>query len=262
MMEKEVKITGEEAEEFALFKREKQLRKIKSDLRKCVLEIDGTKECAVDLLKSAAEVGVSSVKLYPAYLEMAKTVLKSSPVLMDCKVGGLGKTLKKVKVYETKIALRAGAKEITLVLDDDLILKENTDELKREIKSVKRAFRNGTVKLHTSLTDKKALFRLAKLAACLGVWFISVPYEPNLLSFQEELHGVCFVEFRGVSESILFKELLERGIIRIVVGDVKSLERELIDKLPPLESGFIHKKSSSKNAVMTACLFENAEEKC
>ena len=34
MMEKEVKITGEEAEEFALFKREKQLRKIKSDLRK------------------------------------------------------------------------------------------------------------------------------------------------------------------------------------------------------------------------------------
>ncbi|MBQ8406933.1 MAG: hypothetical protein IJY38_03340 [Clostridia bacterium] len=226
-----------------------------------MLEIDGTKERAADLLKSAAEMGVSSVKLYPAYLELAKNLLKSSPVLIDCKVGGAGKTLKKVKVYETKIALRAGAKEITLVLDDDLLLKENTDELKREIKSVKRAFKNGTVKLYTSLTDKTVLFRLAKLAACLGVWFISVPYEANLLSFQEELHGVCFVEFRGVTESILFKELLERGIIRIAVNDVKSLEKELIEKLPPLESGFTRKKNVPPSAMIPTLLFENADEK-
>lgn len=236
MKENGVTITKAEAEEFALFKREKQLKKIKADIRKCALEISGSYENAKRLLLKAKTLGVSSVKLRPAYLLLAKECLKSSPVLIDCIVGGTGDTVEKVKVYETKIAYKNGARELSLAVNDELLLQDNFALLKREVKGVKRAFRGGTIKFYTSLMDKTALFRLGKLAAATGVWFISVPYADGLATLQDELHGACFVEFRGVEDTLLYKDLIDRGASRIASKSIEKIYEEMVAKLPSLSS--------------------------
>ncbi|MBQ9730302.1 MAG: hypothetical protein IJV80_05780, partial [Clostridia bacterium] len=75
----------------------------------------------------------------------------------------------------------------------------------------------------TTLTQKPVIYRLSKIAIECGVWMISIPYQEELASLQEDMHGNCLEEFYGVEDCAVYKKLVQNGIVRIVSSAPRKL---------------------------------------
>ena len=164
-----------EAEEYCEFKRQKRIAEVAAALSKANIyaaqrdAVSGEQRKAAE---SAKRVKAASVQVNPVYVSSMKSLLGVSGPEVDCVVGGTGETLPKAKAYEAKLAVKSGAKEITLILCGSLLRSGRTGDIKREIKRVCRAARKAVVKVAADSSFTYADFlRAGRLAADCGVSF-------------------------------------------------------------------------------------------
>ena len=123
-----------EAEEYCEFKRQKRIAEVAAALSKANIyaaqrdAVSGEQRKAAE---SAKRVKAASVQVNPVYVSSMKSLLGVSGPEVDCIVGGTGETLPKAKAYEAKLAVRSGAKEITLILCGSLLRSGRTGDIKR-----------------------------------------------------------------------------------------------------------------------------------
>ena len=227
-----VVLSPSEAEEFCEYKRQKRIAEVHAALSKSELSADRADPTVGEIRKtaeSAVRVQAAAVRVSPLYLPFLRNVLNGKGVAADCIVGGTGETTAKVKAYEAKLAVRAGAREITLVLSVSALKNGRTVDTRREIKRVCRKARRALVKVRAdkSLTYAEML-RVGKLAADCGAKYLSVSFFPDCGRLKRDLHDGCMLEVTDVETAADYKSLIAAGAERIGTSHAEEIYAELL----------------------------------
>ncbi|SHE37153.1 deoxyribose-phosphate aldolase [Psychroflexus salarius] len=111
------------------------------------------------LCKEAKTYQFASVCINPCFVELATELLKDSSVKICTVIGfPLGNTSTKAKVEEARQALKDGATEFDMVINQSFLKSGELDRVKEDIAEVKKAVGNFTLKviLETcNLTDEE-----------------------------------------------------------------------------------------------------------
>ena len=212
-----VTLTQKEAEEYCAYKRQKKISEIMMAMRRTESELS-LNESAVKLCEQAMRLRQAAIKMTPSDLVARGEVFIKSGVRVDCIIGGKGETFASVKAFEAKKAVKAGAKELTLVLTPSLILSCRYTELRREIKRVRKAAKKTILKVRVDKVYPQAsLERLARICAEQGVQYFSTPYFAGCERLQTELSRGCLLEISNVDSLVVFKEMAGAGMGRMIV---------------------------------------------
>lgn len=226
-----VTLSHKEAEEYCAYKRQKKISEIMSAMRRSESEltyqISGIKLC-----ERASRLRQTSVRMTPSDLSGRGEIFKQGPLKIDCVIGGNGETFAKVKAYEAKCAIRAGAKELTLVLTPSLLESCRYQELRKEIRRVCRAAGKIPVKARVEkVYPQSTLTRLARLCSEMGVRYFSVPYFEGCHLLQTELSKGCLLEVYGVEKLAEFKEMAGAGMGRVVTSHAWEIYTEWLKEV-------------------------------
>ena len=135
-----VMIPEKEAEEFRAYKRQKKLEEVTRGIAKSQSSLLSGEDVQ-RVCERAVRLKQPAVRLPASKLFQAKYYIAGRAVRMDCLVGGNGETATKVKLCETRLALRKKAKEITLVVTPSWLDCCRYNEIRKEIKAVQRLTR-------------------------------------------------------------------------------------------------------------------------
>ena len=132
-----------------------------------LLRPEATASSILKLCDEARSHGFASVCINPYWVELAAGRLEESPVKVCTVIGfPLGANMTAIKVAETEAAIRAGAREIDMVMNIGEMCSGNDDAVGRDIQAVVEAAHAGgaivKVILETALLDDEQ-----KSAACL-----------------------------------------------------------------------------------------------
>jgi len=137
-----------------------------------MLRPEATRADILKLCAEARQYGFATVCLNPYWVPLAASELAGSPVKV-CTVAGfpLGATSTEAKVAEASAALRAGAREIDMVMNVGAMRSGDPDTVKLDIQAITRVCHDAgaivKVILETALLDdaqKKAVCGLAQAA--------------------------------------------------------------------------------------------------
>jgi deoxyribose-phosphate aldolase len=137
-----------------------------------ILKPDATRDDVVKVCREARQYCFASVCVNPCWVPLAHAELAGSPVLV-CSVVGfpLGATFTEVKVVETAAAVRAGAREIDMVINVGALRSGDRDAVREDIRQVVLTAHGGgaavKVIIEAALLDdnqKAVACTLAKLA--------------------------------------------------------------------------------------------------
>ena len=104
-----------------------------------LLSATATKEEVVKLCEEAKKNSFKSVCVNPSYIPLAKSLLKESDVLVCTVVGfPLGMMTSKAKLLETKDALKLGADEVDMVINQGRLKDKDYDYIFKEIYMLKK----------------------------------------------------------------------------------------------------------------------------
>ena len=253
-----VYLSQTDAEEYRAYKKRKKLTEISYAFSRS----EGTLMGVEDTQKTcerATRLKQAAVKLPLSKLSQAAFYLAGSRVKLDCVVGGAGETLTKVKAYETKIALRRHAKEITLVLTPSLTDACRYGEIRREVKRLRRIAKKAELKVYVgrklSLT---VLGRLARIASESGAKYFSIPYFLGCERLRMDLTGGCQLEVCDVETLADFRKLMDAGVGRIVTEKSWELYSEWLKEA---SETFAVKPISKESASSALEQKETAEKK-
>ena len=221
-----VRITQREAEEYRAYKRQKKVAEIMSAIARSASPID-MKDDIKKLANRAARFRQAAVKVTPVVFAQVQRELLKSRVGLDCIVGGNGETTAKVKAYEAKLAVKAGARELTLVLSSSHIFTGRYGEIRKEIQRIKRVGKRTKIKVWI---DKKypypTVARIARLASEMGVDYVCVPYFFGCERLRYDLLRTCGLEVSEVETLDDFKKMAGAGVERIVTTRVLEIYTE------------------------------------
>nr|MBR6778107.1 hypothetical protein [Clostridia bacterium] len=252
-----VTLTQKEAEEYCTYKRQKKISEIMAAMRRTESEVTAN-DSAVKLCEQAVRLRQAAVKVSPADLMARGEVFIRSGVKIDCIVGGNGETFASVKAYEAKKALKAGAKEITLILTPSFLTNCRYTELRKEIKKVRRAARRAVLKVRIEKNCPLAsLERLARICSELGAQYFSLPYFAGCERLQAECSRGCLLEVSGIESLPVFKEMAGAGMGRMIVKrawelysewlkEVEQIVVEKVEQTPPAPIEDTVKKEEEK----------------
>lgn len=142
-----------------------------------ILKADATRDDISKVCREARHYGFASVCVNPYWVPLAARELRGSPVKV-CTVAGfpLGATSTEAKVAEAAAAIRAGAREIDMVMNIGALLSGDNDAVKRDIESVvEESHRGGAIVkviLETALLDDNRKTAACKLAKAAGADFV------------------------------------------------------------------------------------------
>ena len=209
-------LTSKDAEEFRAYKRRKKM----TEVALAVTRSQGSLYNGEDLQRvceRAIRLRQAAIKTPLSKLDEAKKRLAGSFVRLDCVVGGDGETLDKVKAYEARLAVKKGAKEITVPVTPSLFDAARYTELRKGLKKIKRAIGKATLKVRVEkIYSPTALSRMARIASEIGAGYYSVPYFPGCERLRLDLTKGCLLETTGVETKETFQTLTEKGVERIV----------------------------------------------
>ena len=189
-------------------------------------------ESAVKLCEQAMRLRQAAIRITPSDLAARGEVFLKSGIRVDCIIGGKGETFASVKAYEAKKAVRAGAKELTLVLTPSLILSCRYTELRKEIKRVRKAAKKTILKVRVDKVYPQAsLERLAHICAEQGVQYFSTPYFAGCERLQTELSRGCLLEISNIDSLTVFKEMAGAGMGRMIVKRAWELYSEWLKEV-------------------------------
>lgn len=223
-------LTPTDAEEYRLYKKRKKLTEISTAISRCVSFLsDG--EDIQRVCERAARLRIAAVKTPPSKLVQTACYLANSTVKIDCIVGGNGETLAKVKAYETRLALRKKASEITLVLAPSNVDGCRYGEIRREVKRMRRAAGKAAVKVRVDkISSPTSLARIARIASDCGAKYFSVPYFTGCEKLRLDLTNGCLLEVSGVEDLEIFRKLTEIGVARIVTNRAWEIYSEWLQE--------------------------------
>ncbi len=113
-----------------------------------LLKAVATTEDILNLCNEAKEHNFKSVCVNPSWIETCKEALQGTEVLVCTVVGfPLGSNSTKVKVYETKEAIKSGADEIDMVVNVGKVKEADYKYVKAEIRKIKKACGDKTLKV-------------------------------------------------------------------------------------------------------------------
>ncbi len=129
----------------------------------------------IELLCNEAErFGVASVCVAPCFVSLAKEILGESVAV--CTVIGFpnGYNTTRAKVFETKEAIKNGAQEIDMVINQGMVKDKNFDGVLAEIKAVREAAAGKILKVivETCHLDKEEKIRLCRITREAGADYI------------------------------------------------------------------------------------------
>ncbi len=139
------------------------------------LKAFGTQKDIDVLLSEAKEYDFKSVCVNPTWVTHAAKELKESDVLVCTVIGfPLGANTTETKVFETKDALEKGADEIDMVLNVGKVKEHDFDYIQQEIKAVKDACKNNTLKviLETCYLTNDEIQKASEAAINAGADFV------------------------------------------------------------------------------------------
>ncbi len=134
-----------------------------------LLRPDATPDDIRKLCEEALQYGFASVCVNPTYVKLAASILKGSPVKV-CSVVGFpfGTHTPEVKAFETRQAIRNGAKEIDMVINIGALKAGDDDLLYRDIRAVVEACEDGgalsKVIIETALLTDEEKVRACQIA--------------------------------------------------------------------------------------------------
>jgi deoxyribose-phosphate aldolase len=181
-----------------------------------ILRPDVTKTDIEQLCREARQYKFFSVCVNPTWVSLARQLLEGSGVKVCCVVGfPLGAQPPETKAMEARAAIRAGAKEIDMVINVGA-LKSGDDELVlRDIRSVVEACRDGSARckviLETSLLTNEEKSRACELSVKAHADFVKTS-----TGFST---GGATVE----DVSLMARIVRERGLEVKASGGVRSL---------------------------------------
>ena len=127
------------------------------------------------LIDEAIKYQFKSVCVSPVWVNYAKNKLAGSGVLV-CTVIGFphGTSTTKVKIFETKEAVKDGADEIDMVVHVADVKAQNKKAISKEIKGIVKAAQGRTVKviIETAFLEKKEITFVSKIAVKAGAHFV------------------------------------------------------------------------------------------
>lgn len=230
-----VRISQREAEEYRAYKRQKKVAEIMGAIARSASPI-GMKDDIKKLVMRASRFRQAAVKVTPVVLARVQKELQKSRVKLDCVVGGNGETAAKVKAYEGKIAVKGGAKELTLVLSSSHIFTGQYGEIKKEIRQMQRVGKQAKIKVWI---DKKypypTVARIARLASEIGVDYICVPYFIGCERLRYDLLRTCGLEVSEVETLTDFKKMAAAGVERIVTSHIAKIHEAWMKEAETLE---------------------------
>ena len=107
-----------------------------------------TKKQIVDLCSEAKTHGFASVCVNPCFVKLAAAELAGSDVKVCTVIGfPLGENTTKVKVDETRVAIKQGATEIDMVMNQSLAKSNSWAKVEKEIAAIKKACGNLVLKV-------------------------------------------------------------------------------------------------------------------
>lgn len=209
-------LSEKDAEEFRAYKRQKKLDEVTRGVAKSQSSLLGGEDVQ-RVCERAVRLNQPAVRVPASKLFQAKYYIADRAVRMDCLIGGNGETATKVKLCETRLALRKKAKEITLVVTPSWLDCCRYNEIRKEIKAVQRLTRRVCLKVRVEkVYSQTALSRLARLTSELKAQYFSVPYFEGCARLRLDLTGGCKLEVSGVEDLETYKKLLQAGVSRIV----------------------------------------------
>jgi deoxyribose-phosphate aldolase len=134
-----------------------------------ILRPDTTRSDIEQLCKEARQYKFYSVCVNPTWVSLAKRLLDGSGVKVCCVVGfPLGAQPPESKAMEARAAIRAGAKEIDMVINVGALKSGDNDLVLRDIRAVVEACRDGSAKckviLETALLTNEEKSRACEIA--------------------------------------------------------------------------------------------------
>ena len=101
------------------------------------LRPEATPAQIVRLCEEAREFGFGAVMINPCHVALASSQLRGSAIKVGAVVGfPFGATLTSVKVFETKEALRLGAREIDMVINIGALKAGESDRVRSDIRAL------------------------------------------------------------------------------------------------------------------------------
>ncbi len=246
-----VTITQKEAQEYCAYKRQKKISEIMAAMRRSgslLTENDSVPRLA----ERATRLKQACVRMQPTdILRRGEPFLKSA-LKIDCIVGGSGETFLSVKAYEAKKAVKAGAKEITLLLTPSAIAGCRYQELRKELKKLRRVTKGVILKARVSKAYPQAtMARLVRLCAELRIDYFSLPYYEGCQHLQTEPLGRCLLEVSEVDNLVDFKKMAGAGVGRILTSHAWEVYSEWLKEVEEikLETPAVEEKKPSAQVV-------------
>ena len=216
--EKGLILTAADAEEYYAYKKQKKINEIMGAMS----QSEGVIELADDAqraMERASRLRQAAVRMKSARFLQARGELSRRKIAADCLIGESGETLARVKAYEMKLVRKMGASELTVALTPSLIDACRYNEIRKELRILKRAVKKCVWKVwvdgHYPYTT---LMRIARLVSEAGANFFSVPYFAGCEQLRFELYKGCRLEVAGVDTLADFKKMIGAGIGRIVTS--------------------------------------------
>ena len=139
------------------------------------LKAFGGKDVIEKLCKEAKEHNFKSVCVNPCNVKFAKELLEGSDVLVCTVIGfPLGQNTTEVKVFETKDAIKNGAKECDMVINVAKLKDKDYGYVENEIRALKEACGNLTLKviIETCYLTKDEIKIASELSVKAGADFV------------------------------------------------------------------------------------------
>ena len=221
-----VSITTNEAVEYRDFKRQRK----RAEILGAIARSEGELSDFADVKKvreNAMRLRQAAVRMSVERLEQIGEIFTRGNMRVDCVIGGDGKTLAKVKAYEARVALRMKAREITLVLSPYSVANGRFDEIRKELKKLRRVTAKATLKVEIDRAySPSVLSQIARMCCEVGVEYFCVPYFAGCERLVLELKGGCKLQVSGVESLGLYKKLCVAGVWRIVTPKAWELYAE------------------------------------
>lgn len=211
-----VSITAREAMEYCEFKRQQKRAEILSAISKSEGVIEKTSEVS-RTAERATKLQQAAVRIAPSRLEAIGNFFHRRAVALDCVIGGNGETLTKVKRYEAKMAMKLGAKEITLVLSPYAVTHCRYDEIGKEMRKMRRATKRVKLKVWVDKSyPQSTLSRLARMCSEMKVDYFCVPYFDGCEKLRIDLTRGCKLQVSDLENLEQYKKMVEAGTQRIL----------------------------------------------
>ncbi len=221
-------LSEKDADEFRAYKRRKKM----TEVALAIARSEGTLFCGEDVQRvceRAMRLKQAAIKLPLSKLSQAKGYLVGDFVRLDCVVGGNGETLTRVKAYEARMAVKRGAREITVAVTPSLFDGCRYAEIRKELKSLKRAVGKAALKVRVEkISSPGALSRMARICSEIGASYFSVPYFAGCERLRLDLTNGCLLETTGIERTDTFQRLTENGVERIVTDKAWEIYNDLM----------------------------------